>query len=1239
MPVWRTLAMVATTQPPFIALLVVSLLLMTSMPAAAADGLAGYWPMDEGEGTIVDECSGAGMGSEGRVQGEVVWQTTDRGHSIRFDGRTTAVCIPSSPDWNSGDGALTVSLWLRLGRPAGGIILDHGFGGAAGAWGLVVEGGPTFALYNAAVKPVKLRFEGFRFGAWEHIAVVWRRGKAGWLKGYLNGKLVRQIENVDCPVRQTESLFVGGRQGTDQFVAGNLRDLALLNKVLTDQEVAAVCQRGVPLGAALVVSSLRSEKILYRPGETGAAAVRVKNVSQDAQSAELVVNIASGLGQQREVLRQRMEIGPRATRALRVPLPLAGEEYGCEVVAAIQQSGKTVAEKRDYFSVAENFFHVGIGSDWGSGLHTANLQCLDVPQRARKLYSNWYELFFWSPCDWALHVAPQKRWWSGQASYAEDEDNLVELMRKSHEQGIRVAFYANANPAGPYAWEAARRHPQWFGGGGFGRTSAYRVEALDHWNDPEWRNGVKSNPGWFVVPVDLRRPDALDYGIDRILDSVRKYGWDAVRFDGHYTILGNDEMSTRNMRRLKERVWKESPGFRFGFNYGRAPEFHGGTTHEMREAMAGGGLYLQEGIRNWRYTGDQYTRWQHYATNELRIAKLVQRLGGSYHCMWDDVRLKPAQAYYKLIYGLIAGGHPAGSGIYSKSTGCASWGAFMTRWSVLLWHQGLAAAPEEIQRFAVGNPQVQWKELVQQCVLSPTRKLVVLHLVNAPTSDEIASTDFPPPIAETTVAYRLPPGATLVSVTAVRPDVLPFSTPLAPREASAGLEVHVPAVQHWTIVAWELAGDFQVPSVPPPFTEPPDPAKLAWSPTEGLVTRLDPNQDDVSAGSGDPNETVIPLTTGGVNIGRVTTIDPDSPQRSVQWRNKEKPTGKIGRWWTGPYAPGRYQLSIRLKWTDAAPQATPQALSMRIMAEKGGSLIDRPVNLVTPDHPRAPPGAMHLGPKGVYQTYEIGAVDIKQPEYFTFDGVASTTAVGENTLYAEKILVRLVERYTDSQLAQSTKVEKPSGLRTPCGERPQKAILVRGLFSRYYDLESCLACQTTYDLPAKYEDLYAADVVILCNMDLRKSAFAARKMLKDFIEDGGRLVILGGNRTLGEGGMKGTYLEDLSPFTLRQRDEVVACDPPLLLKLQGRDAGSPPVESSSGPPASPALLWRHDVALKPGADVLAHAGEHPIAARARCGKGQALVFAGTVLGEARPDARPFWECPEWKTLARKLLLE
>src|SRR6185437_13696584 len=193
----------------------------------------------------------------------------------------------------------------------------------------------------------------------------------------------------------------------------------------------------------------------------------------------------------------------------------------------------------------------------------------------------------------------------------------------------------------------------------------------------------------------------------------------------------------------------------------------------------------------------------------------------------------------------------------------------------------------------------------------------------------------------------------------------------------------------------------------------------------------------------------------------------------------------------------------------------------------------------------------------------------------------------------------------------------------------KKILYVKGLFNKQYDIERATPCTAVYSLPPTYQDLYAYDAVVLANVNFSTADFAVRRLLRDFVADGGRLVILGGNATLGEGGMQGTYLDEISPFAMKGIGEVIECKPPLPL-------GPSP---TAGLQDKPAIFWRHDIAIKPGAIAVAYAGNAPIAARVDMGKGVVVVFAGTVLGEATPDAHPYWQSPYWLSLARKMIAE
>ncbi len=987
---------------------------------------------------------------------------------------------------------------------------------------------------------------------------------------------------------------------------------------------SAVVERILPLE----ITRVAVNKILYQPGEKGQVQVTIHNHGEQESSGELSLSFTRELTDTRSVPAKSLTIGPGKDVTVEYPFVAEGR-FGTSVRTMIS-SERRRHMKEDFFSVSEDFFEVGVGSYWGSSMQTGLGKHREVPTSARGVYSNMMELFFWAPCDWAKLVSPYKKWWSGQADYYESEDNLKELLDLCHQQGIKVSFYASANPAGPFGWEVARKHPEWYARTASGGLSSrgYNVEHLDHWNDEEWRSRENvPDTGWYVLGLDLRQLAPLDYGIDQIIESVRHYNWDGVRFDGHYG-AGNAAVSTRNMRRLKKRVWKEIPDFRFGFNYGRAPEFHGGVTHEMREGMAGGGCYLQEGITNWRYTRDQYKSWKHYASNELKVAKTVQKLGGSYFCIWslDRSEMTPSQRYYKYIFGLIAGGHPF-YGTYASVPGCSNWGAFMTRWSSMIWDHNLRAAPKEAERFGVKGDRVMWKPLVQERVESPQRKFVILHLVTAPTDDFIGRSQKPIPAGKVKVWYRPHPGQSVTGVTLARPDHTPFEQQLEPQTEKQGLHVIVPDLRHWAMVIWEVSGNFSVPVAPPRFTEPPDPAEVKKGTLKPLIIRHDPNKEDAEE-EGGPGTIIKLLNHGSSGVGPQLIADSQSEAGTVEWRPFTERSGRVGMSWVGPLTPGKHKIRIRMKWVDPEEKPSPQQISIRV-TEAGTDRALCMAFFVTPDFPKAPKGCLTLGERGKYLEYPLGAFEKKKTGYIHVYGTASTPKLGQHTVYLDRLAIEQTERYGDAKASEYLELlPKPEDLRSPRGDRPTKALLVKGMFWNQYLKKLNLDIAGSYRLPGTHEGLYRYDAIVLCNYDFT-NRLPDRKRLKEYVEDGGRLVLLGGCFALGQGGVLHTFIDEMLPVQCGGPYEVVPCEPQAIL--------GPTSESSY--PDKPALFWRHLVKPRPNSTVLAWANKYPIAVKGNYGKGQVLVYAGTVLGEGDKEMTPFWNTDSWKHLFKRLVFE
>ncbi len=1063
-------------------------------------------------------------------------------------------------------------------------------------------------------------------GAGAKIEVSWQAGRAG------REFRLKEAARTAPKAAEPGNMMLGLDDLEDDDLLGNLE------KAMEDVTIELAEIRRMPVRllvrypvvetlSPLAVTELRPNKILYDPGEEGTLSVTVRSFVKGDRSGTLAVAFRTGLGETKELTRRKITAGPGG-ETVGIPFT-AHRRWGCEVIATLERDGRTETF-REYFGAAGNFWEMGIGHAYPIFTQGKRGRSMiaSMPRRLRGQYSNWIDLFFWAPCDWSRLTPPGELWWSGQTSYPHEEENLHAFVDALQKEGIRVAAYVSRNPAGPLGWETARQHPEWFGGGRFSGRGGDKVEILDRYNDPKWRATLteeERDVGWFGVKVDLTQMEPLDYGIDQIIASINHYGWDAVRFDGHYT-TGFDPVSTRNMRRLKERVLAAHPGFRLGFNWGRAPAWRGGFTHELREAMAGGGMYMQEGIRHWNYTRERYRSWSHYGENELRIAKRVCELGGSYHCilsLQDD--LTPAQRYYKLVHSLIAGAHPA-YGTHHAVSRCPNWGAFMTRWAELLWHPHLRRieSPETLVRVDAGG--VKWKPFAQECVVAPDRRRLVVHLLSPPTEDDIDGGLIPPPVERPIpVTFTPPRGETIEQVWLVRHDRLPFGRPLRMERAGPQVSVSVPRLQHWAMVVAETAGSFSAPPTPPSFTEPPDLAAVTQ--VSGRAVSADPNKEADAPAIAPADGFERLLNKGSANIGNPLVADPDSPLGTVQGRRKEQKKVRMGMWWIG--APvGGYEVYLRVKWTDDRADPTPQRLETRISATYKQPNWHKRV-FVTPGHPDPPEGAVVLKERGTYHDYKIATIERWWDGCFCFITDAHTAKTGNNQIFQERVIFKRVRIFSDEMLEAhgSTFPAKPAGLRRPVGKTPEKVFVKAGVFWKLYMQDAPFEVTPGYELPGKYDELYRYDAVVLANVGI--GGLAQRKMIRDYVADGGRLVLLGGNHGLKYDGLANTFVSDILPFRLLEEDAVIKLDEPAML---GPTAGVAHTDR-------PALFWRHVVEPRPEAETLVWAGDVPLSFRLETDAGVVTAFTGTPLGRSNEGETPFWETGFWHEHLNTLVKE
>ncbi|MHB9131956.1 MAG: alpha-amylase family protein [Armatimonadota bacterium] len=601
----------------------------------------------------------------------------------------------------------------------------------------------------------------------------------------------------------------------------------------------------------LCVQELSSDKILYSPNQQATATATIHNYAAEPIKADIRFTEITGLDDRRVLGTKPVEVPAGGEATVTLPYTVGASEYGRDLLVEILRDGKVVEAKGDSYSVADNLWKVAIGAPTQGALaNSADYSDEVIIKQLRELrkgYCNWIEKDFWAPDDWGLMVTPPgATWFSGQARRHENTEKLQLQIKAAHDLGMKAITYGKCMAGGLPGWELARTKPQWFSVDAYGRTMGRPADVwdLEHWQEADKYKYTDYKYAWTYRWVDLRRLEPLDHGIDQLIASAKQFGWDGVRYDSggfraHFVdgkFDGVDSYNARNMRYTKERVWKALPGFLFGVNtndpvaqansQGVCPLLPTDTCgHEFREMMAGGGLWMFEGMRDkpnfWGRT--TYKTWSAYAKDMVQAVRTIKGYGGHACCSYGDTEL------YKFIIGTMVGCHDY-VGEHLRAGGSENWGRFLTRWSSFLWDHRLRALPEAEKLVTVKSATpLWWKEYANELVVSPTKRYVIIHLLNPPVNDEMAKTknELPKPVTDCHLSL-LAGKEQLVRVMFITPGTPNRAIPLIVLNSETGVaEISVPRLDIWGMVVVELNGTYSVPKDAPAFTEPLSPAELA----------------------------------------------------------------------------------------------------------------------------------------------------------------------------------------------------------------------------------------------------------------------------------------------------------------------------------------------------------------------------------------------------------------------------
>lgn len=166
--------------------------------------------------------------------------------------------------------------------------------------------------------------------------------------------------------------------------------------------------------------------------------------------------------------------------------------------------------------------------------------------------------------------------------------------------------------------------------------------------------------------------------------------------------------------------------------------------------------------------------------------------------------------------------------------------------------------------------------------------------------------------------------------------------------------------------------------------------------------------------------------------------------------------------------------------------------------------------------------------------------------------------------------------------------------------------------------------------PATESEMLQYDAVVFNNVSAVPLRESGEALLKQFVLNGGGLVVLSGFYAYGQGAYQGSVLEELLPVTFAGPFDVKRLAAPARLQPGTNVPGLPALPR----PDPGVVLWLQDLQPKPGATVAVQADlgggrRAPFLVVGRAGEGRVAACAGTVYGVAPGGMVEFWNHREW----------
>lgn len=522
---------------------------------------------------------------------------------------------------------------------------------------------------------------------------------------------------------------------------------------------------------------VRPDKILYSPGEIAKFKIEIEN-DGESFTGNLRVFVIWEIEDNEKIFDKELEI-LKGKNKLEAKWETK-EVLGCEVRVELMQKGEIIGIARDYFNVcrSEDALRVGIHVEYPT-LHTFSDESYlkKIPEYIYSLrdgYGNIMEVFGWCPDNFA-ELAPERDVWV--SAYWQSKVALKKIIEECHKYGMKVLHYA----AG-YTWcrpgaEILRKHPEW---------GVYRATGQPYWGGTldvrklDWEKNPERMSGETFMgggaqggPINFTLKEPLDYGINQLIESKKMFGWDGVRFDGHYVVWTKDaydiygkpapppdeaiKITAKNTEYTKRKIKEIYPDYLFMFNAATHDYDTGEIDIDCIAQCKDGGATANEPVRETSNTTSRWHKWKDFKDLLVKDADICRKNGGYAYAYLNppwEVCPNVDRIQYPIL--LASNNHPwfsfpnldrktdKGGSHYPIQKNLF---AFATRFSSILWGYGIERVknPEEFISVSSEKGDIWWKDFVYLRDLKDGRTYLTLHLINEPPTQNIEPDEQPLP--------------------------------------------------------------------------------------------------------------------------------------------------------------------------------------------------------------------------------------------------------------------------------------------------------------------------------------------------------------------------------------------------------------------------------------------------------------------------------------------------------------